>query len=1047
MKNIDDLLVLLNQLPPSVRSAPFWAWNDRLESGELSRQIGEMKEQGMGGFFMHSREGLETEYLSDEWMDCIRGSVDEARRTGMEAWIYDEDKWPSGSAGGLVSASNPAEFTAKALTAELIDLKTVSSGVPEKWAEDKTVLGIYLLNVSIEDIGRLNSFRRPEEGELSMLDEGLVLVCRMETSGSSEWYNDLAPSDNLNPAAVRKFIELTHEQYKEKFADDFGDAVKGFFTDEPNYCDFFSTFTEGRPWLPWSSVFERFFREQRKYSSLDILPLLFFHGPEEESARYDYWLSLTELFSSSYTRQIYDWCEENNLELTGHVLYENDMGYSVRVSGASMPHYRYMHAPGIDILGDQRQEYLTVKQCTSAANQFGRSMVLSETYGATGWDFSFAGQKRLGDWQFVMGVNKRCQHLALYSISGCRKRDYPPAFNYQTPWWPYNSVIEDYFARMAVCVSAGEVLRDILLVHPIGSLWMKSGSAIHEDLGNCQMNMGWMDSHILNLNLEGDRYNQLARRLLEAQFDFDFGDELIMKNDAAVKNGKFVVGKHAYKTVVVPAVETIMDSTLHLLEEFLNAGGEVLWVEPLPERVDGRRSEALSLLGQRDGFCRIRDYGALIQTLEERVSRPVIIRDSYGKELDGFLTMTRDIDNARIITVVNTSSLAVEDAVFSFAEKGGLRSLDLLSGEFRQETVFSADQEGMSVQASFGPEESRVYLIDRNSAPEYSDFKAVYRHPHYVDELVTGLPPVSAAELTMENVLTLDRCRLRLNSGEWSQEDLVWKVQKSLREKLGMRPVYYNGAPQRYSWITEESRESSSPIALEYVFKVDELPSGPVSVIVEKSESFRVFCNDQPCEISDGFYMDRAFLMHRIPSLKAGKNIIRIELDYHEAVELEDIYIAGSFAVSQNRAISEWKGSLMRGDWTSQGLYHYPGSVKYRYTVPPLGKKWEGRDLELRVGDFAGTLAAVRVASEDPVYLLRGSCSVSLSGLISCDAETEIEIEIAGSPRNMLGPFHRSVSTCSRISWADFRTEGPEFTPEYNVVPSGLLGEVGIIAK
>ena len=83
------------------RGAPFWSWNDKLEEAELRRQIREMKKAGMGGFFMHSRVGLITEYLSKEWIKMIKACVAEAKKTGMNAWLYDEDRWPSGAAGGL----------------------------------------------------------------------------------------------------------------------------------------------------------------------------------------------------------------------------------------------------------------------------------------------------------------------------------------------------------------------------------------------------------------------------------------------------------------------------------------------------------------------------------------------------------------------------------------------------------------------------------------------------------------------------------------------------------------------------------------------------------------------------------------------------------------------------------------------------------------------------------------------------------------------------------------------------------------------------------
>ena len=119
----------------------------------------------------------------------------------------------------------------------------------------------------------------------------------------------------------------------------------------------------------------------------------------------------------------------------GHFLQEDKMGLCTRVNGAIMPNYQYQHVPGIDMLCEQTKEYMTISQCASVAHQLGKKVVLSETYGCTGWEFTFEGQKWMGDWQFVLGINRRCQHLALYSLRGCRKRDYPPSFNYNTNWW------------------------------------------------------------------------------------------------------------------------------------------------------------------------------------------------------------------------------------------------------------------------------------------------------------------------------------------------------------------------------------------------------------------------------------------------------------------------------------------------------------------------------------------------------------------------------------------------------------------------------------
>ena len=82
------------------RSIPFYSLNDELEEGRLREQIRFMHKQGIGGFFLHARGGLETEYLSEEWFRLMEAAVDEAKKLGMDVWFYDENGWPSGFAGG-----------------------------------------------------------------------------------------------------------------------------------------------------------------------------------------------------------------------------------------------------------------------------------------------------------------------------------------------------------------------------------------------------------------------------------------------------------------------------------------------------------------------------------------------------------------------------------------------------------------------------------------------------------------------------------------------------------------------------------------------------------------------------------------------------------------------------------------------------------------------------------------------------------------------------------------------------------------------------------
>ena len=95
------------------RGKPFWALNGKLEKEELKFQIECMKKMGFGGAFLHSRTGLVTEYMSQEWLDLIAYCVQILKENDMETWLYDEDRWPSGTCGGMVTKNK--SFQAKSM--------------------------------------------------------------------------------------------------------------------------------------------------------------------------------------------------------------------------------------------------------------------------------------------------------------------------------------------------------------------------------------------------------------------------------------------------------------------------------------------------------------------------------------------------------------------------------------------------------------------------------------------------------------------------------------------------------------------------------------------------------------------------------------------------------------------------------------------------------------------------------------------------------------------------------------------------------------------
>lgn len=1045
MNTITDLKKCLENPDNSFRSAPFWAWNDALEKDNLEYQIKELKKAGMGGFFIHSREGLETEYLSEEWMENVVFCGEKARENNMELWIYDEDKWPSGAAGGMVSLEDPVHYTAKALTLECCRPEEYPSGEDVKDITDieesawERIVGVYTAQIrgsflknlkmwdSLEDAQRACGQNRDEDTE--------IIILRQEISAESEWYNGSAPPDNLNPDSVKTFLRITHEQYEKAFGGEFPKEVKGFFTDEPNFCDFFSVFHEGRPWLPWTETFMDYFQEKRGYSPKEKLPYLFFDGEGDGKLRHDFWKTAAQLFSESYMKQIYDWCETRGLKTTGHILYENDLGYQTRVCGDAMVQLRYLHCPGIDLLGEQTEEYLTVKQCTSVANQYGRNMTISEAYGCTGWEFDFEGQKWLGDWQFSMGILRRCQHLAQYSITGCRKRDYPPVFNYQTTWWEDNYRLENYFSRLSACLSAGKVQREVLVIHPASSVWTKCRSDRYEDFNHLEMNMGWLDEHITSLNRMGEKYNLFAKMLLSNHLDFDFGDEILLEADGKVQDGKLFAGNCGYSVVIVPGLVNLFSSTVKMLAEFVKQGGTLIWQKPYPVMVDGESADIRKLM-VKEAFKYSAKYSWGIPGMVRKAAPSFVsVQTPEGAEDGEILSALRKTEDGYILFLANHDR-DKKHAVRVFLDTVAyVEEFDPFTGK-RTPVVVCRKNEGMYFQKMFTPVMSRVYFIEEKKAPVEGSCTFPYRHPHFTDPVLAVFGPEAEFKRTMENVCTIDRCTYELDHGNESEEMEIWLAQREIRDKLGMQQIYYNGAPQRYTWLDQSHPKDGTHFAMHFRVRVKESINHPCSFILEKPKGLQVEFDGSPCEMEEGWFLDREMKKFCLPCLEKGTHVITIQGLYSQERELEDVYICGNFGVDLQGAIIREPGKLYFNDWCMQGYANYPGGMVYRFHVPAIN---ENTKQILRIGKWEGTLLKVRINGEEAGAIIqKNCCELDVSRMFDRE-DNLLEIEVVGSPRNMFGPFHQAYTGCSRISWADFRTEGIFHTDSRILKPYGLM--------
>lgn len=1016
---------LFQQPPAMFRSVPFWAWNDTLDEEEIVRQIQGMKEQGVGGFFMHSRDGLETPYMGEQWFRCVRAAVDAAAEHGMQAWIYDEDRWPSGTAGGMVPAMGDA-YRAKGLTVEVIQGELAAA---------EAIVALFRGVIDGLELLRCERIAY-EPGQRYAAEDGeVLLVFRIEVSAPSEWFNGESPSDSLNPDAIQAFIAATHEVYKREIGEQFGKAVAGVFTDEPSSGDRHCQFSEGRGWIPWTYTLPAFFQERRGFDVYELLPYIFFLGEHSAAIRHDYWRTVSDMFSESFSKQLGEWCEANEVAFTGHFLWENSLGVATRVCGAIMPNYRFQHVPGVDLLMEQVDETITMKQCTSVANQYGRKQVISETYGCTGWDFTFEGQKWLGDFQYVMGVNVRSQHLALYSLKGCRKRDYPPVFNYNTNWWQYNHVVEDYFARLGAVLSEGTVKRDILVLHPASTAWMMFGANPYG------MPARSRDPHVLEVSAYGEKFNTFLRYMLGEHYDFDLGDETIISETGRVEGGSFVVNLAKYKAVVIPPMQTLLASTVELLRTFLEDGGQVIAVEPVPYMVEGRYSDELQGLYVYDGMKVVKREVEVVAALEPWLPRDVSVRNAQGLEAPEILYMLREQADGWVLFVVNNDRDQAMDVVIDVAAMGHVEECELLTGGI-QEIQVKLQGQHVIINTHLGPAGSRLYLISKEKVPMNT---AVIESINggQVKKSYTSLSAVAGFTRTMPNLLVLDRCRYRLHNGDWSEVMDVWQAQREVRDQLGMRQVYANGITQRYKWIDQPHEHDGAPLVLKFTFEMKELPKEHIRLVLEMADHFRIQVNGQEVtQHVDGWLLDRSFQTVPLLGLRVGMNELVLYCDYMNRYELEDCYLIGHFGVDGQRCIGREPETLQLGDWCDQGYTHYCGSIIYYFDYTYEVTSDQRAFLEL--GEYSAVTLNIRVngqaAGDVPWRAVNG---VEITSFLQ-SGTNRIDIEVVGSPRNMLGPFHQAGGKTASTSWASFRTEGVEYVHSYAVQPYGLFDPIGV---
>ncbi|MCD6284861.1 MAG: hypothetical protein J7M39_02985, partial [Anaerolineae bacterium] len=623
----------------SVGFYPFWFWNATLEEDEIRRQIAEMAEKGVRGFFIHSRQGLGQPYLSESFFQMVGAAISAAEEHDMVVHLYDEYPYPSGVAGGEVVLGNP-QYHATQLIQRSYDLAggpvrlelprgkvlscmafPVKDSTPD-WDDGtdlRSHVGMVLATDSYNEMG-LTQYNRKRyftseptptlEIELPEETHRLLVSVQVEVTHHKYWNHFVDP---LNAEAIGHFIELTHERYFARFGDKFGTTIRSIYVDET---------APG-----WSSTLPAAFKSATGRDLQPLLPALQDRDhPDHLAASYDLQEVRYDLFCKAFETQISSWCHEHGI------------AYSGEKASMRMAQLRYMDIPGCDPGHTKvgvRPDWLraplrrNAKSTASAAYFYGKSGALCECYHSLGWSATLQDAKAIADGLLLAGIRYLVPHGFFYSTHGLVKHDAPPTFFFQMPFWPMFGHLSKHISRIGEYFEGTHIDAEILVV----------------DLASGLPSRDRLDAY-------ATAFEELLWAMMRHHLDFHVVDNDILAEGELMSGGVKVADIEA-KVVIVPPMQIIEPELRSWLEAFVAVGGTVVMVD-----LDS-------------------DLGDVLDAVQARISPSLSI--TTGSREAGDIVAVRRVGRGR--TLWFALNLSSDPVTVTLRSGGGLRELPLDEGQ------------------------------------------------------------------------------------------------------------------------------------------------------------------------------------------------------------------------------------------------------------------------------------------------------------------------------------------------------------------------------
>ncbi|HEV8204217.1 MAG TPA: glycosyl hydrolase [Pyrinomonadaceae bacterium] len=564
---IDDLQRSFLDPPDDSRIMMRWWWfGPAVDNAQLEREMRLMKEGGIGGFEVQPVYPLSLDenirispFLSAEYLAALRFTADKAKELGLRFDLTLGSGWPFGGPGVSI------EHAAARLRYERVKVEPNSKfvKVPAIGAGEKLIAAFVARSqgksLVADSIRELTDIRN---GVVNIPDGAQDVLFFISSRTGMQVKRPAVGGegfvlDHLNRAATDAYLKNVGDRLMSAFGANKPYAI---------FCDSLEVYNQD-----WSSDFLDEFQRRRGYDLKPHLPWLVNDlGSQTKALRRDWGKTLTELLNERFLAPMQEWSKRN--------------GVLFRIQDYGVPPATLSSNAFADISEGEGAQWKVVRAArwaSSANHVYGRNITSSETwtwlhspsFRATPLDI-----KAEADIHFLQGINQLIGHGWPYTPASVEYpgwRFYAAAvLNDKNPWWIVMPEVAKYLQRVSFMMRQGEPANDVAVYLP-------------NDDGWAEMMPG--NPHLI----EGLREHvgpDLLPAIFAAGYNIDFFDDDSFRQVGKIDNGALVLGKHKYKVIILPNVETIPVDTYRKFEEFARANGVLIATKRTPSQAPGFRA-------------------------------------------------------------------------------------------------------------------------------------------------------------------------------------------------------------------------------------------------------------------------------------------------------------------------------------------------------------------------------------------------------------------------------------------------------------------------